>query len=315
MQQTLTMDRAQALREKHYNATVLDLRLIHDELMVVRVQTDQPIPAFRGGQYTVIGLGNWERRVTEAQAEELGEHELERIVKRAYSISCPVLEDGKLATADELGFLEFYIALVREADEGAPALTPRLFALETGDRLFVGTKITGHYSLAPVGDDDDVIFLATGTGEAPHNAMLAELLKRNQRGRIVSAVCVRYQNDLAYAQTHAQVMRDYPNYAYRPMTTREPENLEQAHPQYVGKQYLQKFISSGDLEEALGHPLDPQKTHVFLCGNPSMIGIPEEKEGERIYPRPTGVIEILEGRGLTVDETGKPGNIHFEKYW
>ena len=31
--------------------------------------------------------------------------------------------------------------------------------------------------------------------------------------------------------------------------------------------------------------------------------------------RPTGVIEILEQRGFQADETGAPGNLHFEKYW
>ena len=315
MTDTLSETRIHELRQRHYNATVADLRLIHGELMILRIKPDQPIPAFSGGQYTVIGLGNWEPRASDTQLEDLAATDLEKVIKRAYSISGPVLVDGKLAAAHELDYLEFYIALVRQADPKPPALTPRLFALKSGDRLFLGPKVTGHYTLAPVTDDDDVILLATGTGEAPHNAMLAELLKRGHRGKIISAVCVRYKNDLAYKDVHDALAAKYPNYVYCPMTTREPQNLDNTHPQFVGKQYLQRFITSGQLEGALGKKVEPSRTHVYLCGNPSMIGIPEQQAGERVYPHPTGVIEILEGMGLRADETGAPGNIHFEKYW
>ncbi len=37
--------------------------------------------------------------------------------------------------------------------------------------------------------------------------MLAELLSREHRGRIVSAVCVRYQSDLAYLRAHRELER------------------------------------------------------------------------------------------------------------
>lgn len=107
-------------------------------------------------------------------------------------------------------------------------------------------------------------------------------------------------------------MRRHPNYTYLPLTTRE------ATPS-GGKVYIQDLITSGELERAVGAPLDPATTHVYLCGNPAMIGAPEKDRhsGELVYPEPTGVIEILEGRGF---ETDRPaiklrGNIHFEKYW
>ena len=46
-----------------------------------------------------------------------------------------------------------------------------------------------------------------------------------------------------------------------------------------------------------------------------MVGIPKEEHGQRIYPQPTGVIELLERIGFQADGPGRPGNIHFEKYW
>jgi ferredoxin--NADP+ reductase len=305
------------LRRQHYNATVTGVRHVHDELMVIRVRPDGGVPPYQAGQYTTLGLGFWEPRAPDTQAERLSDTDLRKVVKRAYSMSFPVLDDaGHLLRRADCDFLEFYVVLVREAPGTSPALTPRLFCLATGDRLFVGPKITGHYTLAPVMEGHDVFFLATGTGEAPHNAMIAELLDRGHRGRIVSAVCVRRRADLAYLGTHAALARQFPNYRYLPLTTREPVNSDRARPDYVGKQYLQNLIESGTLESETGHPLDPARTHFFLCGNPAMIGIPHtEEDGSHVYPQPTGAIEILERRGFHTDERGRRGNIHFEKYW
>ena len=100
-------------------------------------------------------------------------------------------------------WLEFYIVLVRKSDKAQPpGLTPRLFLLKEGDRLIMGEKITGHFTLDPVKPNDTVLFLSTGTGEAPHNYMLWELLRRGHQGRILSACCVRYRRDLGYLAMH-----------------------------------------------------------------------------------------------------------------
>ena len=305
------------LRQKHYNATVVGLRMVNDDLMVVRVRPDEPISPLRGGQYTTLGLGYWEPRVPETQAEQVEEKDRRKVIKRAYSISFPVLgENGELLRQADLDYLEFYIVLVRETPGPPPALTPRIFNLRLGDRLFLGRKITGHYTLDSVADGQDVVFLSTGTGEAPHNAMIAELLARKHGGRIIHAVCVRVLSDMGYRETHHELERKNPNFRYLELTTREPYNLDKQHPQYVGKQYIQDLITTGQLEQHLGRAIDPQHTHVFLCGNPAMIGIPsEDDEGRRTYPQPTGVIELLERRGFHADERGLTGSIHFEKYW
>jgi ferredoxin--NADP+ reductase len=70
------------------------------------------------------------------------------------------------------------------------------------------------------------------------------------------------------------------------------------------------------LEEQTGISLDPASTHVFLCGNPLMIGLPEwEEDGTPIWPEPRGVSEILAEKGFTVDHGRTVGNIHYEEYW
>jgi ferredoxin--NADP+ reductase len=236
-----------------------------------------------------------------------------RLARRAYSISCPVLDNrGELLDYERGDWLEFYIVLVRESEKPeAPALTPRLFMLREGERLFLGEKLTGAYTLDPVGPDDSVVLLSTGTGEAPHNYMLWELLRRRHRGRILSVCCVRYKQDLGYLATHEELVRRHANYRYLPLTTREPGQ--------DGKRYIQDLLQAGQMEEALGVPLAPATTHVFLCGNPKMIGVPERDRdtGQKVYPKPTGVVELLEARGFRCDQPNLKikGNIHFEEYW
>src|SRR5207248_8828802 len=176
-------------------------------------------------------------------------------------------EGGRLLDRSGADWLEFYVVLVRDSEkEKPPALTPRLFLLNEGDRLFVGEKITGHYTLDSVKPGDAVVFLSTGTGEAPHNYMLWDLLRRGHEGRMLSACCVRYRRDLGYIATHEELMRRYPNYTYLPLTTREADTVH-------NKVYVQDLITSGELEKQLGRAPDPQTTHVFLCGNPKMIGV------------------------------------------
>lgn len=307
-----------SLRRKFYNAQLTHARLVHDELKVLRIRPDSGRPEFEPGQYTLLGLVYLEPRVDGVVAEKRSEQTLRHpLIRRAYSISCSMLDDGgTLVTTSDVEYVEIYIALVHKPLDEPPTLTPRLFALEAGDRLYLGTRAHGHYTLSHVGPDDDVVLLATGTGEAPHNAMLAELLARGHRGRIFNCTCVRYRADLAYLDVHRELEQRYANYRYFALTTREPENLDRSHPQYVGKQYLQDFFSAGRFEEQAGIRLDPQRTHVYLCGNPMMIGLPERGQGNTlVYPEPPGMVEVLVRRGFQLDEPHAPGNLHFEKYW
>lgn len=301
-------------RARRYNAVVLSIKKIHSDLMIVRVKTDFPRPVHLPGQYCTLGLGNWEPRMPGCQDENLKPEDESKVTRRAYSISCSMVDErGEVLDLERTDYLEFYIVLVRENQGGRPpALTPRLFMLNAGDRLSVGEKITGHYTLESVKEGDNIVFLGTGTGEAPHNYMLWELLKRGHTGRVLSACCVRFRRDLGYVSTHEELCRRFNRYKYLALTTREADTVKH-------KVYIQDLLTSGQLEEQLGAALDPANTHIFLCGNPKMIGVPvkDPKTGERTYPSPVGVIELLEKRGFQTDNHAAKikGNIHFEEYW
>ena len=301
------------LRRTRYNGTVASLHKPHPDLMIA------PSGPIFSGPFTNRGntaLSAWAigSRAPGCAEENIDPKDEDKLVKRAYSISCSIL-DERLALLDieHTDWLEYYIVLVRSKGQGEPAaLTPRLFMLKEGDRLFMGEKITGHFTLEPVQEGDTVLFLATGTGEAPHNYLLWQLLQRGHRGRILSACCVRFKRDLGYLAIQEELMRRHANYTYLPLTTREGLSSGQ-------KVYIQDLISSGQLEEKLGASLGPARTHVFLCGNPNMIGAPvkDKVSGARTYPSPVGVIEILEKRGFQLDDPqlNKKGSIHFEEYW
>ena len=313
----------QHARNQLYNATVEQVERITNDLMVLRVRPDNGPRTFEAGQYTLLGLGDWEPRLPDMPEDHGSEAECPadlghtRLVRRAYSITSPLLDDfGHVALAGEGGVLEFYIALVR--DSVVPAeLTPRLFMLRQGDRLYVGPRCRGRYTLARITDPrDTIVFLATGCGEAPHNAMIAELLRREHSGQIVSVTCTRYVKDLAYLGKHRLLERAHDNYRYLTLTTREPRNLERGHRHYVGKRYIQDYFASEDLEKDAGVEFDPTNTHVFLCGSPAMIGVPMHTRDEsKRYPESIGMIQLLEKRGFTIDRLNDPGQIHFEKYW
>ncbi|QDT09038.1 ferredoxin--NADP reductase [Stieleria marina] len=314
----VSAEEAVRLSEQHYNATIVERIDHNDDLSRFRIRPDKGVPPFKPGQYVTLGLGNWEPRLEGTQVEVLPEKKWRRIAQRAYSISCPMIgTDGKVAPIDSVDYMEFYVTLVRRSDspdKDPPSLTPRLFKIGAGDRLMIGKKITGHYTLGDsIGPDDTVLMLGTGTGEAPHNAMVATLLAGGHRGRIANVTTVRHKADLAYHKEHAILMEQYPQYRYVPYSTRDPENTDAAHPNYVGKRYLQELFTSGDLATAVEDPLSPTNSHVFLCGNPSMIGfVPPGGDP----PANPGMLPLLREAGFSDDsDCSGPGCIRFEKYW
>ncbi len=299
------------LREEHYNATITHFEPSHSDLWVLRVKPDHGDVSHLPGQYASLGLGYWEERIDDAVDPGLDD-KWEKLIRRSYSISSRMFDEhGYLTDEGGLNELEFYIVLVPPTPDNVPGLTPRLALKRPGDRIYLGPKVAGRYTLNPVTNPSDaVLFFSTGTGEAPHNAMVVELLRKGHTGPIVSAVSVRQWADLGYRAQHETLAERHANYHYIPMPTRESD---------VPKKYIQDLVRE-NVFEPFGVDLDPASTHVFMCGNPAMIGIPEKADGADegappVFPETTGVVELLVERGFTVDHRNEPGNIHFEEYW
>lgn len=295
------------LRERHYNATITRFERSHSDLWLVGVETDHGDVDHAAGQYASLGLGYWEHRADAARDPGL-EHKFDRLVRRSYSISSPIFDEtGYLVDPSRSASLEFYIVLVPASPRRVPAFTPRLALRKPGDRIYVGPRLVGRYTLRPVQDPSlAVVMMATGTGEAPHNAMAVELLRKGHSGPIVSVVSVRHVDDLAYLEAHRRLEERFPNYHYMPLVTRDPD---------WEKLYVQDVIERDLLTAEFGVELDPTNTHVFLCGNPAMIGLPRWDADEPQFPDPIGAHQLLAERGFDLDRHGHTGTVHSEKYW
>lgn len=304
------LEQIEELRRRHYNATITYFDRAHSDLWVLRVRPDHGDTDHQAGQYASLGLGYWEPRIDTAQDPRLGER-WDKMIRRSYSISSPIFDEhGYLADPHRTEELEFYIVLVPPANGRIPALTPRLALKRPGDRIYLGPRIAGRYVLDPVTDPwSQVVFLASGTGEAPHNAMIVELLRKGHLGAIVSVVSVRYRADLGYLDRHRELERRYPHYHYLPLTTREPDAPAD------DRLHIQDVIERDLLAERFGVELDPERTHVFLCGNPKMIGLPAWDGDRPRFPDDRGVCELLVGRGFRLDRRAERGNVHYEEYW
>lgn len=322
-QRRVTPDLDRQLAEASYNATITYFDRVTTELWILGVAPDVGPLAFVPGQYASLGLGFWEPRVDEVIEANLDTCWY-KLVRRSYSISSPIFgrdahppglaerTDGPgrtddLARCDDLAEIELYAVLVEPDVDFVPGLTPRLALKGPGDRIFLGRKMAGRYTTVGVTDPaTTMVFLSTGTGEAPQNAMITELLRTGHTGPIVSVVTARHWADFAYVDKHRELEARFANYRYVVMPTREPG---------IPKRYLQEVVRADFTPERLGIELDPTTTHVFLCGNPDMIGLPAKGAGENDFPASTGVVELLSRRGFTLDLRKRLGNIHVEEYW
>jgi ferredoxin/flavodoxin---NADP+ reductase len=185
---------------------------------------------------------------------------------------------------------EVYLSLVPGGE-----LTPALFELVPGDRLWVDDRALGFFTLEHVPPAEHAWLLATGTGLGPFLAMLRSPSIWQRFARIVLVHGVRYVSHLGYAQelehlAHARGGQ----LVYLPLVTRE------APPAGGLAGRLPALIESGALERRVGLEFAASTDHVLLCGNPAMIS---ESQA------------VLGARGLEKHRPRKPGHITIESYW
>jgi ferredoxin--NADP+ reductase len=262
------------------NATVTKVSQINHGLLVIRVRPDDGVPEFVPGQYCVLGLPGTAPRVEYAEPEQPLK-DPEKLIRRAYSVT---------SSSKQGEYLEFYVALMYTG-----ALTPRLFALREGDRLFLGKKVTGMFTLEDVPPGSDVIFVATGTGLAPYISMLRSGYGFEDGHTTVVIHGARVSWDLGYLRDLIGLATRWPNFHYLPLIDERERD-----PDWTGKVgFVNEFFDDGTVERLLGHRWDPEKTSVFLCGNPLMIEMMENR---------------LIADGFTIRTRKEPGNIFVEKF-
>jgi ferredoxin--NADP+ reductase len=306
-----------------YNATVASRVEVAPGLVIMRVVPDKLPFEFKSGQYVVLGLKASEPRLDEAEPEALSVLTTEaespqlaafaagtpaviggtpesqaavdaqaatvakaadhpdRMIRRAYSIASE-------SRADE--YLEFYLTVVMSGE-----LTPRLFNLKIRDRVYVGPKAVGVFTLdkAP---GKHILMVGTGTGLAPYMSMLRSELVCNGDRQFVVVHGARYSWDLGYRTELTGLARHCGNFHYIPVITRPQEDVT-----WRGRSgYLQNLVASNAIEVETGLSLTPDNFDIFLCGNPGMIET---------------VIEWAGIQGFVRDKGHEIGTLHTEEYW
>ncbi|MCK5237855.1 MAG: ferredoxin--NADP reductase [Deltaproteobacteria bacterium] len=241
------------------------------------------LPDFIPGQFAVLGLPGSSERVRYSDIED-EKPENEKMIKRAYSIA---------SSSSEKEYVEFYVTLVRSG-----ALTPRLFSLKVGDKLWMNSKFTGMFTLSDIKEEyKNVVLLSTGTGLAPYMSMVRTELECGKGRKFAVIHGARHSWDLGYRSELVTMERICPDFSYVPIISR-PDDEPTAWQGLTG--YVQDLLSGDNVKELFGFEPSPEDTHVFLCGNPGMI----EK-----------AMIKLEADGYREHTKKISGQLHVEKYW
>jgi ferredoxin--NADP+ reductase len=265
------------------NAIVAQRHDFGEGVWVIQAAPDGwSLPGFEAGQYATLGLPGTAPRWGGADPEPPLAHP-QKLIKRAYSIASSPLERDHL---------EFYFVLVKDG-----VLSPRLYALQTGDRLWLSGRIMGSFVMSTAPPDVNLVFVATGTGIAPFVSMLRTSLRRETTRRFALFHGVRVSQDLGYKEELLALERVSRNLSYVPIVSRPQNELVP----WTGRTgYVQEVWESGVLEKTWGFKPTPDNTHIFLCGSPEMV---------------ESMVTLLDREGFAERSRARPGQIHLERYW
>jgi ferredoxin--NADP+ reductase len=245
--------------EKWLEGTIVEKRHWSDKLYSIRLKA--PVDGFTAGQFTRLAL------------EIDGER-----VARPYSFVNP--------PQDELLEIHF-----NEVENGP--LSPRLAALEPGDRVWVSARANGFFTLDQLPRSENIWLIATGTALGVYLSILRTELAWQRFQQIVLVHNVRYQDQLSYGKEIATLKQLYgERFRYLPITSQE-----QVDGVLQGR--ILAALEDGRLEKHSGIALTPEKSHVMLCGNMGMI---------------REVSAALEARGMRKHRKKEPGHYTTEKY-
>jgi len=221
-------------------------------------------------------------KFTAGQFARIGLMVQNELVARAYSVVSSPFDET----------LEFFSIVVPDG-----AFTSNLQHLKIDDELYLEKIPYGYLTLAryQLPAPQDLWLLATGTGLAPFLSMLQDFETWNKYKQINLVYSVRTVEELAYVERIQEIANvfgeGHDGFKFVPIITRDPNAT--LHDR------LPTLIANGGLEKAVGIPLNPETSHVMLCGNPQMV---EDTK------------EALKQRGLTMNRRGE-GNISVENYW
>lgn len=236
-----------------YNATIIKRIDLAEGLAIFRIRPDaHDLKTFTPGQYIVLGANHVEKGP----------------VQRSYSIAS--------APSTLPAYLDFYIRYVQKPASDNP-LTHLLFKMGEGDRLWMGPKIRGKFTVADeCGNADDPrlrVLVGAGTGLAPFTSMVFDCAEKGGTPANNHLVLhgASYPHDLGYRdELEALMNTDAARRRYIPTISRDPGTEPWPANGFRGR--VESLFDPGKLEkveEAAGLPvgfIKPANAVVFICG-------------------------------------------------
>ena len=272
------------MAEKVLNSIVAQRIEISPNLIKLRVVPDGwELPEFKPGQYGTLGVPGTYPRIASATEEESPPKDLEKFVMRAYSIA---------SSSRTKEYVEFYIGLVHSG-----SLSSRLLNLKVGDRLFLGPKFKGMFTLSQVPEDFNAVLIATGTGVAPYMSMIRTEIAQKLNRKLAVFHGAYHTEDLGYHSELSTLAEMSDDFLYVPILS---HSKDEVMPWHGEEGFVQKLWEGGHLEKAWGVKPTPENTNVFLCGNPFMI---------------KDMTALLEAEGFVRHTKKQHGTFHIEQYY
>jgi len=248
------------MTEKWVQGEVVDVKHWTETLYSVKVSA--PNVEFIAGQYTKVSLSINDQEVA-----------------RPYSFVNSPNED----------ILEFYSVSVPNGP-----LSTAMQKLKEGDNISVGPKGNGFLILNEIPITENIWMLATGTAIGPYLSILKTKDSWTKFKKVVLVHAVRYEKELTYQDTIRDIKDQYGDrFIYISYVSREETKTS-----LRGR--IPKDIGNGVLEKEANIPMNPNNTHVMICGNPAML-------------KDTTV--ELKKIGLKKHRRSSPGHITTENYW
>jgi ferredoxin--NADP+ reductase len=247
------------------NADVLKVKRWTNSLFSLILNAS--IAPFYAGQYTKLSLYD---------TSTLNKNK----IQRAYSyVNAPSEKN-----------IEIYIVRIKNGK-----LSNLLYNLKNGDKVFIKKQSFGFFIIDEIPDCETLWMFATGTAIGPYCSILKEGKNIDRFNNIVLIHAVRYQNELTYLPLMKKLCTKY-NGKLKIQTVISREKNENS---LTGR--IPFLLKNKILETHIGLSINPQTSHVMLCGNPLMV-------------KDTCSF-LIQNRSMQKHLRRKKGNITMENYW
>ncbi|MCL9774959.1 ferredoxin--NADP reductase [Vibrio methylphosphonaticus] len=250
--------------------------LIEGRVLTKKVWTDNlfslevsaAIEPYAAGQFTKLALldehGGW--------------------IRRAYS----------MVNHPSHGYGHQHLEFLIVADKSGQ-LSPKLQMLDAGDTLFVGKQASGFMTLDEIPNEArELWMLATGTAVGPFLSILEDDSIASRFDSVTLVHAVRAANELVYPDITSALGEVLGSrFNYLSIVSRQDH-------EFSLRGRIPALLKNHEIQNKLGIHLDPQRSFVYLCGNPQMV-----------KDTSATLVEL----GLSKHLRRKPGQFASENYW